>query len=77
LYDVFDVVKQSVCESDEASVSSAARSPALLPEVAQASQSAAAIWLTDDTASRVISEGAINHLNRSVATIHRFDQPSR
>jgi hypothetical protein len=40
--------------------------------LAQASQSSAAIWLTDDTASRVISDESIDDLNRSRV----YDQPS-
>jgi hypothetical protein len=40
--------------------------------LAQASQSAAGIWLTDDTASKIISDDAIDCQNRSRVTIsHR------
>ena len=40
--------------------------------LAQASQSAAGIWLTEETASRVISDDAIDDWERSHVTIgHR------
>ena len=40
--------------------------------LAQASQSAAGIWLTDDTASKIISDDAIGCQDRSRVTIsHR------
>ena len=40
--------------------------------LAQASQSAAAIWLTDDTASSVISDESIDDFE----PVTRYDQPS-
>jgi hypothetical protein len=46
--------------------------PGAVCGLAQAFQSAAAIWLTEETASRVISDGAIDDWERSHVTIgHR------
>src|ERR1700722_10565857 len=56
----------------EARVSRSSRPLGNETGLAQASQSAAGIWLTDDTASRVISDDAIEKSGPAT----RYDQPS-
>ena len=56
----------------EADLSGPLRAPGRGRGLAQASQSAAGIWLTDDTASKIISDDAIGCQDRSRVTIsHR------
>src|ERR1700674_1483446 len=72
LYRAFEATQESMGVSGEASVSSPSRLSVREAGLAQASQSSAGIWLTDDTASRVISDESIDDLNRSRVTIgHR------
>src|SRR5665213_1438497 len=72
LYAGFEGLQELPAASGEANVSRSSRLSGAAAGLAQASQSAAAIWLTDDTASSVISDESIDDLNRSHVTIsHR------
>src|SRR5476649_2135043 len=84
LYRTFEEVQESLGMPGEASVSRPSRLSVREAGLAQASQSSAGIWLTDDRASRVISDESIDDLNRSRVTIghrsgdqHRKDRASR
>ena len=69
---MLEPVQDLVVAPGEASVSRPLRLWISGGGLAQASQSSAGIWLTDDTASRVISDDAIDCQNRSRVTIsHR------
>jgi hypothetical protein len=67
------LTQEGLAELGKASVSSPFRLPGSGAGLAQASQSAAGIWLTEDTASRVSSDDAIEDLG----PVTRYDQPSR
>jgi hypothetical protein len=65
-------MQELLAVSGEARVSSRLRLSGAKTGLAQAFQSAAGIWLTDDTASKVISDDAIDCQDRSHVTIsHR------
>src|SRR5437588_4294751 len=68
---------ESAAKPDEGLLPCPLGDPGSLPGLAQASQSSAEIWLTDATASREISENAIDCLDRPrlLEVLWRGDQP--